>query len=100
MIPHTCHVDCKLEVSPYGNRAHVMYAAVPNSAAGRYQYDANRVIFRMGMGARKAYRATGQDESRNVRVWNHERVRFPDFYPVKYGIEGRRFSRELAELTQ
>lgn len=75
---HTCHVDCHLEVTPYmdGNgkprerRAHVMYAAEPSSAAGRYQWEQNRAILDQG---RRAWRASGQGQSRACRVWDADR---------------------------
>ena len=72
---HTCHVDCRLEVTPYmdGNgkprerRAHIMYAAEPSSAAGRYQWEQNRAILDQG---RRAWRASGQGQSRACREWD------------------------------
>lgn len=67
---HICHVDCKLETTPTGGRAHVMYASEPSSAAGRYQWEQNAAIKLQG---RRAWRATGQGESRAVRVWNEQR---------------------------
>ncbi|AHL18530.1 hypothetical protein ISF9_060 [Microbacterium phage vB_MoxS-ISF9] len=75
---HTCHVDCRLEVTPYtdGNgkprerRAHIMYAAEPSSAAGRYQWEQNRAILDQG---RRAWRASGQGQSRACRVWDEQR---------------------------
>lgn len=101
---HICHVDCRLEVTPYTDgsgkprerRAHIMYAAEPSSAAGRYQWEQNRAILDKG---RRAWRASGQEQSRACREWDLERATDPDFYPVKYGILGRRFGRELDQLT-
>ena len=98
--PHTCHVDCKLirERSPHTDvmrTIHVMYAAEPSSAAGRYQWEQNAAIKRQG---RRAWRATGQGQSRECRVWDHRRATTPDDYPTRYGILGRRFGRELAAL--
>ena len=101
---HTCHVDCRLEVTPYtdGNgkpcerRAHIMYAAEPSSAAGRYQWEQNAAIKLQG---RRAWRATGQGQSRACREWDHRRATTPDDYPTRYGILGRRLGRELAEMT-
>lgn len=93
---HVCHVDCRLEVSPEGRKAHMMYAAEPSSAAGRYQWEQNRAILDQG---RRAWRATGQGQSRECRVWDHRRATTPDDYPTRYGIMGRRFGRELAALS-
>ena len=95
---HTCHVDCRLEVTPYmdGNgkprerRAHIMYAAEPSSAAGRYQWEQNRAILDKG---RRAWRASGQEQSRACRMWDEQRK-------SEYGIfggmhhRGRRDARE------
>lgn len=68
--PHTCHVDCKPETTPTGGTAHIMYAAEPSSAAGRYQWEQNRAILDQG---RRAWRATGQGQSRECRVWDYMR---------------------------
>lgn len=68
--PHICRVDCKLEISPEGRRAHIMYAAEPSSAAGRYQWELNRGILDRG---RRAWRASGQGQSRACRVWDESR---------------------------
>lgn len=71
---HVCHIDCKLGVDLNSGRVtHMMYAAEPNTAAGRYQYDENRKILRMGRGARAAMRATGQQDTRANREWNYGR---------------------------
>lgn len=98
---HTCNVDCKLETITYPNgvtgKAHMMYAAEPSSAAGRYQWEENAAIKAQG---RRAWRATGQGQSRECRVWDRERATNPDFYPVRYGILGRRFSRELDAILE
>lgn len=67
---HLCHVDCKLEIDAQGRRAHVMYAAEPSSAAGRYQWEQNRQILDKG---RRAWRESGQGQSRECRVWDHMR---------------------------
>lgn len=76
MISHTCYVDCKPvdtvhSVTGETYRSHVMYASEPSSAAGRYQWEQNAEIKRQG---RRAWRATGQGESREVRLWNRERA--------------------------
>lgn len=68
--PHTCHIDCRPEVSPTGGTYHVMYPAPPSSAAGRYQWEQNAAIKRLG---RRAWRATGQGQSRECRVWDYMR---------------------------
>lgn len=93
--PHICNVDCKLEISPEGNRAHVMYASEPSSAAGRYQWELNRAILNAG---RRAWRASGQGQSRECRVWD-ERRRVTlgerrEMFPHGRGI--RRFVREMS----
>lgn len=67
---HICHVDCQPTPSPTGGTYHVMYAAEPSSAAGRYQWEQNAAIKRQG---RRAWRATGQGESRECRVWEEWR---------------------------
>lgn len=92
--PHICHVDCELIVEGT-RRIHMMHAAEPSSAAGRYQWELNRAILDRG---RRAWRESGQGQSRACRVWDHARATTPDFYPVRYGIMGRRFTRELAAL--
>ncbi len=63
---HECGIDCKPERTPTGGTAHIMFPATPNSSAGRYQAAQN-----VGM-TRREYRASGQDESRNVRIWNRD----------------------------
>ena len=90
---HLCHVDCKLEIDAQGRRAHVMYAAEPSSAAGRYQWEQNRAILDQG---RRAWRESGQGQTRECRVWDEWRKNEPHVY-VRYGIMGRRFSRKLEE---
>lgn len=71
---HICHVDCKLEIDDLGRRSHVMYASEPSSAAGRYQWEQNARIKREG---RRAWRATGQGQSRECRVWDERRRTAP-----------------------
>lgn len=67
--PHTCHVDCELIIE--GARTiHMMHAAEPSSAAGRYQWEQNAKIKARG---RRAWRATGQGQSRECRVWDYMR---------------------------
>lgn len=75
---HVCHIDCQLIIREDGGRSHIRYAAAPNTAAGRYQYDSNRKILNMGRGARRAMRATGQDDTRTNREWNYARKLFKD----------------------
>ena len=104
MAAHICNVDCKPEPTDWrdteGNEhpgtAHMMYASEPSSAAGRYQWEQNRALLDQG---RRAWRASGQGESRECRVWSHRRATTPDDYPTRYGILGRRFGRELAEMS-
>lgn len=95
MNTHICHVDCKLETTSTGGRAHVMYASEPSSAAGRYQWEQNAKIKAQG---RRAWRATGQGQSRECRLWDYERAMNPDDYATRYGIDGRRITRELVAL--
>lgn len=96
--PHTCHVDCELTLE--GTRKiHMMHAAEPSSAAGRYQWELNRAILDAG---RRAWRASGQGQSRACRVWDEMRRQSEmfgdgDLY-IRYGVMGRRFTRELAAL--
>jgi len=73
-VQHVCHVDCRLEVDSQGRRAHIMYAAEPSSAAGRYQWEQNRGILDQG---RRAWRATGQGQSRACRVYDERRRTAP-----------------------
>ncbi len=47
---------------------HVFYPSAPNGAAGRYQAALDLTM------DRRAYRASGQDETRNVREWNVARA--------------------------
>lgn len=84
--PHICHVDCKLEVDTEGRRSHLMYAAEPSSAAGRYQWEQNAAIKRQG---RRAWRATGQGQSRECRAWDERRRVLRERYPrdpLYYGL--------------
>lgn len=92
---HTCHVDCELVTGPTGLPAHMMRAAEPSSAAGRYQWELNRDLLNRG---RRAWRESGQGQSRACRAWDNRRRISPDAYTVRYGISGRRFTRELAAL--
>lgn len=70
---HVCHIDCDLIVRADGGRSHMMHSTSPTTAAGRYQYDRNREIYRMGKGARAAMRATGQGDTRTNREWSYGR---------------------------
>lgn len=94
--PHICHVDCELTIEGT-RRIHMMHAAEPSSAAGRYQWELNRGILDAG---RRAWRASGQGQSRACRVWDEWRRRMESEGAtyVKYGMSGRRFTRELAAL--
>lgn len=62
---HECGIDCEF-ITAAG--MHVLYPAAPTIDAGRYQYDRNAGI------TRRAYRESGQDETRAVRVWNAQRA--------------------------
>lgn len=100
---HICHVDCKLDLIPaigphgmYMRREHMMYATEPSSAAGRYQWEQNAAIKLQG---RRAWRATGQGQSRECRVWDYRRATEPEEVTyLRYGVMGRRLGRELAAL--
>lgn len=66
---HICHVDCELTIE--GTRKiHMMHAAEPSSAAGRYQWELNRDLLDRG---RRAWRESGQGQSRECRVWDELR---------------------------
>lgn len=65
---HECHVDCTPSLSATGGTVHELYPSAPDRSAGRYQAELNATM------DRRAYRASGQDESRNVRAWNRQRV--------------------------
>jgi hypothetical protein len=62
---HDCGIDCE-RITPDGR--HILYPAAPTIDAGRYQFDRN-----VGM-TRAEYRASGQDETRECRVWAAERA--------------------------
>lgn len=74
--PHICQVDCHVEpIMHEGEQvgsAHVMYPTEPSSAAGRYQWEQNRAILDAG---RRAWRASGQGQSRECRAWDDKRRR-------------------------
>lgn len=90
--PHICHVDCEL-IFEGTRKIHMMHAAEPSSAAGRYQWELNRAILDRG---RRAWRESGQGQSRACRVWDAWRKDEPHVY-MRYGLEGRRFTREMKE---
>lgn len=103
-ITHVCNVDCRLVRDPYisggvmkARVSHVMYASEPSSAAGRYQWEQNAAIKRQG---RRAWRATGQGQSRECRVWDAMRSLAGGNLYTRYGIMGRRLSRELDDLRE
>lgn len=97
-IQHTCHVDCKLIPTTWMDRegveqpgvAHVMHAAEPSSAAGRYQWEQNAKIKRQG---RRAWRATGQGQSRECRVWDDKRRRALEWLEQSGKYRIRAFAR-------
>lgn len=62
--PHECGIDCV----PTADGRHILYPALPTIDAGRYQWELNR-----GM-TRAQYRASGQDETRECRVWSAQRA--------------------------
>lgn len=97
MASHICHVDCRIETTPTGGRAHIMYPAEPSSAAGRYQWELNRAILDKG---RRAWRESGQGQSRACRVWDERRRTHPnDYLKADRAFNSRRFARELAALS-
>lgn len=61
---HECGIDCV----PTPDGRHILYPALPTIDAGRYQWELNR-----GM-TRAQYRASGQDETRECRVWSAQRA--------------------------
>lgn len=98
---HVCRVDClPVRITDESGltigHAHQMYASEPSSAAGRYQWEQNRFILDKG---RRAWRESGQGQSRACRVWDEWRRESPGDYAVIYGIMGRRLSRELEALA-
>ena len=74
MPTHICRVDCDPQAVEYADgqtgTAHMMYASEPSSAAGRYQWELNRAILDKG---RRAWRESGQGQSRECRVWDERR---------------------------
>lgn len=72
---HICRVDCK-PVRIKGENGltighgHQMYPSEPSSAAGRYQWEQNRLILDQG---RRAWRESGQGQSRGCRAWDENR---------------------------
>lgn len=102
MANHICNVDCDRQVieyvDPNGNErvrvAHIMYAAEPSSAAGRYQWELNRQILDRG---RRAWRESGQGQSRACREWDeHRRVQYS--YIGHLFMSGRRAERGWRDL--
>ena len=95
MAAHICNVDCKPEPTVWRDAegkehpgtAHVMYASEPSSAAGRYQWEQNRAILDQG---RRAWRESGQGQSRECRVWDEMRRndKLEDNFPC--GVLSRR----------
>lgn len=92
MANHICNVDCKLEVKGT-RRAHIMYASEPSSAAGRYQWELNRDLLNRG---RRAWRASGQGQSRACRVWDNERRGIMRIFPESQGLHRIRSMHRLA----
>ena len=84
--PHICHVDCEL-ILEGTRKVHMMHAAEPSSAAGRYQWELNRGILDRG---RRAWRESGQGQSRECRVWDEMRRndKLEDNFPC--GVLSRR----------
>lgn len=66
-MDHICHVDCTPEISPInGHTIHIMYPFEATKDAGKYQSEQNLNM------TRREYRASGQDQSRNCRLWDFE----------------------------
>lgn len=86
---HECGIDCV----PTPDGRHILYPALPTIDAGRYQWELNR-----GM-TRAQYRASGQDETRECRVWAARRARAL-YYGPRHGIrrDYRALQAELSEL--
>lgn len=61
---HECGIDCV----PTADGRHIMYPALPTIDAGRYQWELNSRM------TRREYRASGQDETRECRVWARDRA--------------------------
>ena len=60
-MDHICHVDCKPEINPInGHTIHIMY---PNWTRSNYGPQNH---------TRRSWRETGQDQSRNCRLWDFE----------------------------
>lgn len=93
--PHTCHVDCEL-ILEGTRRIHMMHAAEPSSAAGRYQWELNRGILDRG---RRAWRESGQGQSRECRVWDDKRRRKLEWLGARGMFRIRSFARLRAALA-
>ncbi|WMI33878.1 hypothetical protein SEA_ERENYEAGER_118 [Microbacterium phage Erenyeager] len=93
--PHICHVDCEL-ILEGTRRIHMMHAAEPSSAAGRYQWELNRAILDKG---RRAWRESGQGQSRACRVWDDKRRRKLEWLGDRGMFRIRSFARLRAALT-
>lgn len=92
---HTCHVDCELIIEGT-RRVHMMYAAEPSSAAGRYQWELNRAILDKG---RRAWRESGQGQSRACRAWDDKRRRKLEWLGSRGMFRIRSFARLRAALA-
>jgi hypothetical protein len=101
MTDHTCGIDCKL-ISIAGPGAprlvHEMYPSEATPHAGRYQHTINQSH------DRRSYRASGQDETRNVRIWNLEfegrksrNFQWSELVMAGRMMRERRLRRELLE---
>jgi hypothetical protein len=68
MNHHICMVDCELEIDSVTHEVrHIMYPADPTPHAGRYQHTLNLNM------TRREYRESGQDETRECRLWSWSR---------------------------
>ncbi|WNO25901.1 hypothetical protein SEA_ASEGATO_119 [Microbacterium phage ASegato] len=93
--PHICHVDCEL-ILEGTRRIHMMHAAEPSSAAGRYQWELNRAILDKG---RRAWRESGQGQSRACRAWDDKRRRKLEWLGSRAMFRIRSFARLRAALA-
>lgn len=64
MSDHVCNVDCELTIDVATKQvSHMMYPVT--------DINWTRSPYGPKNHTRRSWRATGQDESRNVRLWNH-----------------------------
>lgn len=67
MIDHICGVDCEPQINPInGSTIHVMY---PTENINWTKTPRSVGKFNM---TRREFRESGQDETRNARLWNYQ----------------------------